>query len=345
MMRVRGPAGDWTSALVSGHEGGGVVSDPAKFPLPREAQDLDRDRSNVVASVEEVAAQIRSGQTVIVGGFGTVNHPMALIRQIIKNGVRDLTVIGSATAGLEIDLLIGGGCVRKVIAPYVGAEMFAPIGNCFRRAAERGAIEVWECSEYILYAGLFAAASNLGFMPWRGGVGTSIPALNRDLVEFADPIRGEAGGKYLAVPAISADWALIHVGRADKYGNGQHLGPYFGDRWLARAADRIVCQAEQLADNEVIRRNPFMTSIPYADIVVDAPFGSHPFAAHGFYGEDVEHLRQYVDASKAYREGDESPLKSYLEKYVFGPRDHLEYLETVGLRTLMSLRQTAIIGG
>ncbi|MGD0044240.1 MAG: CoA-transferase [Isosphaeraceae bacterium] len=312
--------------------------------MPRDAEELDQNRSDVLASVEELSAQIQNGQTIIIGGFGTVNHPMALIRQTIKNGVRDLTVIGSATAGLEVDLLIGAGCVRKVIAPYVGAEMFAPIGNCFRRAAERGEIEVWECSEYILYAGLFAAASNLGFMAWRGGVGTSIPTLNPDLVEFADPIRGEAGGKYLAVPAISGDWALIHVGRADKYGNGQHMGPYFGDRWLARAADRIVCQTEQLADNDVIRRSPFMTSMPYSDVVVEAPWGSHPYAAHGFYREDVEHLREYVEASKTFREGNDAPLKAYLDRYVFRPKDHLEYLETIGLRRLLSLRQSPIAG-
>jgi glutaconate CoA-transferase, subunit A len=320
------------------------VSGPRKFPLPREAEELERERSDVVASVEEVSAQIQNGQTVIVGGFGTVNHPMALIRQAIKNGVRDLTVIGSATAGLEVDLLIGAGCVRKVIAPYVGAEMLAPVGNCFRRAAERGEIEVWECSEYILYSALFAAASNLGFMAWRGGIGTSIPALNSDLVEFADPIRGEAGGKYLAVPAISADWALIHVGRADKYGNGQHMGPYFGDRWIARAADRIVCQAEQIVDNDVIRRSPFMTSMPCSDLVVEAAYGSHPYAAHGFYGEDVAHLREYVEASKAYREGNDALLKAYLDRYVFGPKDHIDYLERVGLRRLLSLRQSPMGG-
>jgi glutaconate CoA-transferase subunit A len=111
--------------------------------------------------------------TIIIGGFVTANHPMPVVRELIKRGLGDLTVIGSATAGLEIDLLIGAGCVRKLVAPYVGAELYAPIGNCFRAAAERKEIEIWECSEYILYAGLRPG-------PWARsswpGAGASAPA-------------------------------------------------------------------------------------------------------------------------------------------------------------------------
>ena len=111
-------------------------------------------RKEVVKSVEEAASVIKDGMTVAIGGFGTTNHSMAIIRQIIKNQVKNLTVIGAATSGLEVDLLIGAGCVRKVISPYVGAGMACPIGHNFRRAVEGKAIEVWECSEYTLYDGM-----------------------------------------------------------------------------------------------------------------------------------------------------------------------------------------------
>lgn len=302
-------------------------------------------RAEVVMTVQDIVDSIGDGASIVVGGFGTVNHSMAVIRGLIKKGVQGLTVIGSATAGLEIDVLIGAGCVQKVIAPYVGAEMYAPVGNCFRRAAEHGEIEVWECSEYQLYGGIFAGASNLGFFPWRGGVGTSIPDLNPDLKPFSDPIRGDDGGQYLAVPAITADVALIHVGRADRYGNGQHLGPYFGDRWLARAGDRIVVTTEEVVDNEVIRRHPMMTSMPYCDAVVETPFGSHPYAAHGFYREDAEHIHEYVRATEEYRRGHDAAFKDYLDRYVYGPDDHLDYLEIVGLRTLLALRESSALWG
>lgn len=298
-------------------------------------------RREVVASVEEAAQLIQHGMTIMLGGFGTVNHAMAIVRQMIKNKVTNLTVIGAATGGLDSDMLIGAGCVRKVIAPYVGAELLCPIGHCFRRAAEHKEIEVWECSEYILYAGLFAGASGQDFTSWRGGVGSSIPDLNKDLKEFADPIGGKK--KYLAVPALRADWALIHVGWADPYGNGQHLGAPFGDRWLARAADRIMLVAERIVPNNFVRKNPFMTSISYADCVVEAPYGSHPFAAHGFYREDVEHIQEYVKASEEYRRNSPQLLQEYLARYVYEPKDHMEYLERVGVRKLLGLYTPQIV--
>lgn len=300
---------------------------------------MSKKRKEVVSSIADAAAKIKSGQTVAIGGFGADNHPMALLREIIRQGTKNLTIIASATAGLEIDLLIGAGCVKKLIAPYVGQEMYCPIGHNFRKYAEAGLIEVWECSEYILYAGLFAAASGQEFFSWRGGVGTSIPDLNKDLVEFIDPI-GKTK-KIIAVPPLRADWAIIHVGWSDVYGNGQHLGARFGDRWLARAADRIMTQAERIVPNDVIRRNPFMTTIAYADCVVEAPYGGHPYAAHAFYKEDVEFIEDYVRCSEANRKGDATVWQDYLKRHI--QADHMSYLETVGIKKLLSLYTHPIV--
>ena len=266
---------------------------------------------------------IEDGATIVVGGFGTVNHAMPIVRGLIRRGARDLTVVGAATAGLEIDLLIGAGCVKRVIAPYIGAELYAPIGHCYRAAAEAGDIEVAETTEYLLYSQLDAAARGLGFLPWRGGVGTDVPKLNPEYVEFEDPINGEP---YLAAPALHPDWAIIHVGQADVYGNGQHGGARFGDRLLSRAAERVMITAERIVPNAEIRKDPFATSIPYADVVIEAPYGSHPYASHGFYVEDEEAIREYVDASIAYRRGDRVTWAAYLERRVTGPADHCAYL-------------------
>jgi glutaconate CoA-transferase, subunit A len=248
--------------------------------------------------------------------------------------VKNLTVIGAATAGLEIDLLIGAGAVRKVIAPYIGAELYAPIGHCFRRAAENGEIEVYETTEYLLYSQLDAAARGLGFLPWRGGVGTSIPVLNSDYVPFKDPIHGEP---YLAVPALHADWAIIHVGQADIYGNGQHGGARFGDRLLSRAAERVMLTAERIIPNSEIRKNPWATSVAYADVVVEAPYGSHPFASHGFYVEDDEAIQEYVSASGAFRRREMRAWDAYLDRWVTGVTTHADYLARLSKDRLAKL--------
>src|SRR5262245_27380173 len=129
-------------------------------------------RKEVLMREDEAAALIKDGSIIIVGGFGTVNHPMPIIRALIRGKIRNLTVIGAATAGLELDLLIGAGCVKKVIAPYIGAELHAPVGNCFRHAAENDDIEVYETTEYLLYSQLDDAEGGIGFFRCRGGVGT-----------------------------------------------------------------------------------------------------------------------------------------------------------------------------
>ena len=126
-------------------------------------------RREVLTGEDEAAGLIKNGDVIIVGGFGTVNHPMPIIRALIRRKVKDLTVIGAATAGLEIDLLIGAGAVRKVIAPYVGAELYAPIGHCFRRAAESGEVEVYETTRIsaLLAARRRRTRPRISAMAWR----------------------------------------------------------------------------------------------------------------------------------------------------------------------------------
>ena len=293
-------------------------------------------RRSVLRSLSDAADLLVDGSTIAVGGFSVANHPMPLVREIIRREFHDLTIVGSATAGLEVDLLIGAGTIDKLICPYVGAEMYAPVAPCFRAAVEQKTIELYECSEYTLYAGLEARARGFGFMPWKGGVGTSLPDLNPQYRVFRDPIENE---EYLAIPPISADWALIHVGIADEFGNGQHLGPRFSDRLLARAADRVMLVAERIVPNEVIRRNPDRTSIPYADVVIEAPYSSHPFAAHGLYGEDSEAIEEYVNVGEALRKGDREAFDAYLDEWVRGVPSHEAYLEKVGVAKLLQLEK------
>lgn len=274
--------------------------------------------------------------TIAVGGFINTGHPMALVRQVVRNRVRDLTVVGAASAGLDVDLLVAAGCASRVIAPYVGAEGLAPIGPAFQAAAQAGAIEVWELDEAMYYAGLRAAAQGLPFNPWRAGVGTSYPEVNPDLVEFQDPVRGE---RLLAVPAIEIDVALLHAGRSDQFGNVQHNGTGYGDRALYAAADLTVVSVERLVSVEEIRRNPAATTVPGADAVVRAPFGAHPFSSDGHYPVDVPALQEYIDAARPLRQGDRGPLERYLERYVYEPETHFDYLERVGLKQLLALSE------
>lgn len=295
-------------------------------------------RASVLIDEEAALDLVSDGMTIAIGGFNTAAHPMTIVRGLVRRRVRGLRVIGGTIAGLELDLLIGAGVAEEVVTSSVTGEALAAIGPFFRAAAEGGSVRVWESDEGILYAGLRAAGQGLPFLPWKAGVGSSLPEVNPDLKVFKDPIEGE---EMLAVPALRPEVAFIHLSRSDVYGLGQHEGSGFGDRLLHRAAGRTVITAERIVPNEAIRARPYETSIPYADAVVRAPWGAHPYSSPGHYLVDEAHLKEYLDAAKAARKGDRGPFDAYLERYVTGPASHVDYLEEVGLRRLLELEEWA----
>lgn len=291
----------------------------------------DQRRKECILGEDDAGAWIRDGMTIAFGEPA----PMAMIRQVIRRGVRDLTVIA---AGLSLDLLIAAGCVRKVISYYAGGGFGVPVAPSFRRAAEAGAIEVWECEEGILTSGLQAAAQGLPFLPWRGGVGTSLPEVNPDLRMMKDPICGEP---LLAVPAIRPDVAVIHAATSDAYGNVQHCGgPGWIDLFLCRAASKTVVQVEKVISNEDVRANPWATTWAGADAVVRMPYGAHPFYSRGYYVQDGAFLKRYVGAAtQAAQANEPAALENFLKVYCHEAESHADYLERVGIKTLLSLHE------
>ena len=290
---------------------------------------MESRTSHVIDEVK-AANRIEDGMTVAIGS----PTPMALVHQIIRRGLKDLTVVD---VGLSLDMLIAAGCVRKVVSYYAGGGFGVPVAPAFRRAAERGAIEVWECEEGILTSGLQAAAQGLPFLPWRGGVGTSLPEVNPDLKVFTDPIRDET---LLAVPPIKPDVTLLHAAVSDAYGNVQHVGgPGWIDLFMQRAADHTIVQVEKVVANEEIRKDPWATTIAGADAIVRVPYGAHPFYSRGYYVQDNAHLKDYLDASTAAAKGDPAALDAYFARYCREPATHADYLEQIGIKRLLELHE------
>jgi acyl CoA:acetate/3-ketoacid CoA transferase len=135
------------------------------------------------------------------------------------------------------------------------------------------------------------------------------------------------GIKVALLPALVLDVALIHVHRADKYGNCQIEGISGFAAEMARACKRLIVSAEEIVPTEEIRKNPDRTIIPYylVDAVVHAPYGSHPGEMAYDYGRDEPGIREWVEMSKT-AEG----AKEYLDKYVYSLKNHNEYLDMIG---------------
>lgn len=85
----------------------------------------------------DVLRHVRSGMLVGIGGGPLTATPTALLRELIRSGVRDLRVVASSTGGFGIDLLIGAGCVASVEFAQIVLNEFGPAPR-FRRFAETG---------------------------------------------------------------------------------------------------------------------------------------------------------------------------------------------------------------
>jgi glutaconate CoA-transferase subunit A len=135
------------------------------------------------------------------------------------------------------------------------------------------------------------------------------------------------GQKLAALPALYPDVAILHVHRADVYGNCQIDGILVADDDIAKASKRVIVTTEKIISNEEIRREPGKTVIPYwcVDAVIEMPFGSYPGNMPGEYFSDEEHLKDWLNAEK-----DEMQLEEFIGHHILSSKDFYEYLEKNG---------------
>ena len=135
------------------------------------------ERTSKVRSLQEATALVKDGDTIAVGGIVSTNRPMAILRQLMKERRRDLSII-TFQGGLDIDLMIGLGMVKTLTVSYMGAEALAPVTPFYARRACDGGLEIEEVDLGTVLFMLRARAQRLPFLPSWGPVGTSLPKLN-----------------------------------------------------------------------------------------------------------------------------------------------------------------------
>ena len=262
-------------------------------------------------SLEEAVGLIKDGDLLTLGGVCFHRVPMELVREIIRQGKKELRIVDREPA-IGFDLLIGAGAVKSVRFAMLGFELLGFALN-FRRAAEEGKIEVIEDTCGAVINGFRAASMGIPFMPIRGIFGTDLLNIGLEKGNYKiikNPFNGE---EMVAVKAIEPDIALIHAQRADVYGNVQIWGGRFEDVWKAKAAKRVIVSVEELVDHELIRLEPFKTTLayPYVEAIVHLPKGAYPASCYGLYEADYQHLNEYV---RLVRNGE---FQKYLERYVY----------------------------
>jgi glutaconate CoA-transferase, subunit A len=290
-------------------------------------------------SAAEAAALVRDGDTVAVQSMATFTAPMALVRELIRQERRDLTLV-CLVGGIPVDWLAAAGCLRGLIGAAVSMEQF---GLChrYRAAVERGAVRVEELSETALLARLGAGARGLPFMVTRGLIGTDLVELAPDSLRVvADPFG--SGARVVACRALVPDVALVHAHRADEAGNvAMRPTALWPDiRVFPKAARRVVVSVEEVVEGDALRLEPDRVILPGfgVDAVVHVPYGAHPTSCYPLYAYDAD---AHLAWSRAAR--DDGEAEAYLRRHVIEPETHADYLDAIGgVSRLAALERMAV---
>jgi glutaconate CoA-transferase subunit A len=282
---------------------------------------------------DEVVAQLRSGMTIGIGGWGSRRKPMSLVRAILRSELTDLTVV--SYGGPDVGLLCAAGKIRRLIYGFVSLDSI-PLEPHFQAARQAGAIEAAEWDEGMLQWGLYAASLRLPFLPTRAGLGSDVTTVNPDLRLVTSPYAD--GEKLLAVPALHLDAALVHLNRADAAGNGQFLGPdlYFDDLYCM-AAERAYVSCERIVPTEELAQAGIATqriSRWMVAGVIEAPNGAHFTSCAPDYERDEVFQRDYVAAAK-----DPQLWATFRAEYLDG--DEASYQQAVARRRRSAERVNA----
>ena len=218
-------------------------------------------------SIDDAIADIKDGDTVMIGGFGVPGTPMTLIQALVSHGARNLTLIKNDAnePGMGLDHLLQNGQVARLITTHLGLNSHA-IG-----LMNDGTIEVEFNAQGILAERIRAGGAGLGAVLSDIGIDTEL-AVGKQIVEMN-------GKSYLVEPALRADVALVHADRADLFGNAAYVATAQNfNPLMAMAATRVIVEAETVLPLGGIAANDVHTPGVFVDHVVELETLSEEYA-------------------------------------------------------------------
>ena len=295
-----------------------------------------------LSTLAEAVASISCEAHVALSGFAITRCTMAFAREVIRQGIRGLTV-SQCVGAMDADMLAGAGAVERIVYGGGSLDRFGRL-NCVNRGIEEGTLVAEEYSSLSMAFRYLAGSLGLPFIPIRSLRGSDVlrrlqEVASSEIGHVDDPFTGD---DWLVLKPLVPDVAVVQVQAADEDGNAWILGPRWDNEEQVKASKRAIVITERLVPTEAIRRAPERTVIPGFRVshVVHLPFAAHPTSVYHAYDYDADHIRQYANASKT----PEGFLK-YLDEYVYGVKNHWDYLELVGgMKHLTDLTADPILG-
>jgi len=210
-----------------------------------------------IISLEEAAKLVKDDMTIMVGGFLGVGSPEKILKELIKNNVKNLTLIANDTSfpGQDYGDLVVHKMVKKVIVSHIGTNK--ETGNQMHSKE----LEVVLVPQGTLAEQIRAYGAGLGAVITPTGIGT--------VVEEGKEILEVDGKRYIVEKPLRADIALIRASKADKNGNliydksARNFNPL-----MAMAADIVIVEADEIVEVGELDPNFVMTPHIFVDYIV-----------------------------------------------------------------------------
>jgi len=210
-------------------------------------------------TAEQAAAKVKSGDTLLVGGFGMTGCPVHLLHALAETGIRELTYIGNnvGEVGLGGGRLLRNGQLRKAIGSFFTSNPEAVA------ASQKGTLEVVLLPQGSLAEALRAGGAGIGgfFTPTSAGT----------VLAEKTETRLFGGAPHVFVPGLRGNVAFIRAWKADTAGNLVYrMTEQNFNRAMATAADLVIAEAESIVPVGELAPDEIHTPGCYVDYLVEA---------------------------------------------------------------------------
>ena len=278
--------------------------------------------SSRLVTLKEAAALVPDDAVVALGGFAIARNAIAFVNELIRQGRRGLTVT-QTIVGMETDLLVGAGCVERLVYGGGSLDRFGQVA-CIGRAVESGAIRWESYSTLTMTLRYLAGGLGIPFIPTKSllqsDVLRSLEAAAPDAVRSAQcPFTAEP---VVLLRALQPDFAIVCVQQADDQGNYVIQGATWDNHEMVAAAAGAIVLAHSLVETDLLRQVPDAVHwAANAAAVVHVPWAAYPTALYRVHDYDANHIRLYAAHART-----PDGFAAYLAEYVLGTQDHDEYV-------------------
>lgn len=296
---------------------------------------MSSNTTKVMSAKEAVSRFVNDGDELIIGNY-TVGTCVELVFEICRQRKKGFTLY-SQSGILDVDILVNGGCVDRLVSTYVMRSGGKKGGGAVERAQKNGTLQMEDYTNFNYNARLVAGMHGLNFIQVLEGVIPTDLFHKRGFMgenKFRIIKCPYTGKDLLTVPAANPDVCIVHVPRADKYGNAQYWGALGSVAAAALSSKRIIVSCEEIVEHDVIQSSPHLTIIPAfrVNAVVEVPWGAHPTEVLGYYNRDTFFYGMFMTANTRAE-----TVREWMDEWIYGCPDRESYIDHYAQRFGMGL--------